>query len=71
MAQYLADKMKLKLQLVPVTSANRVPYLQTNKVDLVISSLGQKRLNARKAIAFSNVPMLRSSSACLALKAPR
>ncbi|CAI1148105.1 Cyclohexadienyl dehydratase precursor [Serratia liquefaciens] len=35
MAQYLADKMKLKLQLVPVTSANRVPYLQTNKVDLV------------------------------------
>lgn len=43
MAQYLADKMKLKLQLVSVTSANRVPYLQTDKVDLVISSLGKIR----------------------------
>ncbi|MFA1240725.1 transporter substrate-binding domain-containing protein [Serratia odorifera] len=52
MAQYLADKMKLKLQLVPVTSANRVPYLQTNKVDLVISSLG-KNPQREKAIAFS------------------
>jgi polar amino acid transport system substrate-binding protein len=52
MAQYLADKMKLKLQLVPVTSANRVPYLQTNKVDLVISSLG-KNAEREKAIAFS------------------
>ncbi|CAI0863519.1 Sulfate starvation-induced protein 7 [Serratia entomophila] len=52
MARYLADKMKLKLQLVPVTSANRVPYLQTNKVDLVISSLG-KNPEREKAIAFS------------------
>ncbi|WP_312479390.1 transporter substrate-binding domain-containing protein [Kosakonia cowanii] len=41
MATYLAKGMKVKLQLVPVTSANRVPYLQTNKVDLVISSLGK------------------------------
>ncbi|WP_246876020.1 transporter substrate-binding domain-containing protein, partial [Pantoea ananatis] len=41
MAKYLAKQMKLKLQLVPVTSANRVPYLQTDKVDLVISSMGK------------------------------
>ncbi len=33
MARYLAKSMKLKLQLVPVTRANRVPYLQTDKVD--------------------------------------
>ncbi|WP_145538153.1 transporter substrate-binding domain-containing protein [Yersinia alsatica] len=52
MAHYLADKMKLKLQLVPVTSANRVPYLQTDKVDLVISSLG-KNPEREKVIAFS------------------
>jgi polar amino acid transport system substrate-binding protein len=31
----------VKTELVPVTSANRIPYLQTNKVDLVISSLGK------------------------------
>lgn len=53
MAHYLADKMKLKLQLVPVTSANRVPYLQTDKVDLVISSLG-KNAEREKVIDFSN-----------------
>lgn len=33
MARYLAKSIELKLQLVPVTSANRVPYLQTDKVD--------------------------------------
>ncbi|MFB2603761.1 transporter substrate-binding domain-containing protein, partial [Rhizobium phaseoli] len=38
--------------LVPVTSANRVPYLQTNKVDLVISSLG-KNPDREKVIDFS------------------
>ena len=52
MARYLAKEMKLKLQLVPVTSANRVPYLQTAKVDLVISSLG-KNAEREKVIDFS------------------
>ncbi|CAO97667.1 transporter substrate-binding domain-containing protein [Erwinia tasmaniensis] len=52
MANYLARQMKLKLQLVPVTSANRVPYLQTDKVDLVISSLG-KNPEREKVIDFS------------------
>ncbi|WP_034950053.1 transporter substrate-binding domain-containing protein, partial [Erwinia oleae] len=52
MATYLAKQMKLKLQLVPVSSANRVPYLQTGKVDLVISSLG-KNAEREKVIAFS------------------
>ncbi|WP_440867261.1 transporter substrate-binding domain-containing protein [Symbiopectobacterium purcellii] len=51
-ARYLAQEMKLKLQLVPVTSANRVPYLQTNKVDLVISSLG-KNAERENVIDFS------------------
>ena len=41
MATLIADKLGVKLELVPVTSANRIPYLQTNKVDLVISSLGK------------------------------
>lgn len=53
MAGYLAKKMKLKLQLVPVSSANRVAYLQTNKVDLVISSLG-KNAEREKVIDFSH-----------------
>jgi polar amino acid transport system substrate-binding protein len=52
MASWLAKQMKLKLQLVPVSSANRVPYLQTDKVDLVISSLG-KNAEREKVIDFS------------------
>ncbi|MGI4935902.1 MAG: transporter substrate-binding domain-containing protein, partial [Janthinobacterium lividum] len=40
-AQLVASKMGVKLELVPVTSTNRVPYLQTRKVDLVISSMGK------------------------------
>ncbi|MHA4735302.1 transporter substrate-binding domain-containing protein [Ensifer adhaerens] len=41
MASLIADKLGAKAELVPVTTANRVPYLQTNKVDLVISTLGK------------------------------
>jgi polar amino acid transport system substrate-binding protein len=52
MAKYLADELNVKLELVPVTSANRIPYLQTNKVDLVISSMG-KNPEREKAIDFT------------------
>jgi polar amino acid transport system substrate-binding protein len=52
MAALLAKSMQVKLQLVPVNSANRIPYLQTDKVDLVISSLG-KTPEREKVIDFS------------------
>lgn len=51
-ANYLAKEMKVKVQLVPVSSANRVSYLQTDKVDLVISSLG-KNAEREQVIDFS------------------
>jgi polar amino acid transport system substrate-binding protein len=41
MAKYIATKLGAKIELVPVTSANRIPYLQTKKADLVISTLGK------------------------------
>ncbi|MFT4196036.1 transporter substrate-binding domain-containing protein [Ottowia sp.] len=41
MAQVVATGLGAKLELVPVTSANRIPYLQTGKADLVISTLGK------------------------------
>lgn len=53
MATLIAEKMGVKVELVPVTSANRVPYLQTGRVDLVISSLG-KNPEREALIAFSN-----------------
>ncbi|WP_428029033.1 transporter substrate-binding domain-containing protein [Ancylobacter sp.] len=51
-AKLIAEKLGVKLELVPVTSANRIPYLQTNKVDLVISSLG-KNAEREKVIDFT------------------
>jgi len=52
MAKYLAKEMNVELELVPVTSANRIPYLQTGKVDLVISSMG-KNPAREKVVDFS------------------
>lgn len=40
-AQLLADKLGVKLALTPVNSTNRIPFLTTGKVDLVISSLSK------------------------------
>ena len=52
MANYIAGKLGVAAELVPVTSANRIPYLQTRKVDLVISTLG-KNPEREKVIDFT------------------
>ncbi len=52
MATLIAAKLGVKLELVPVTSANRIPFLQTKKADLVISTLG-KNAEREKVIDFT------------------
>lgn len=52
MANLIAAKLGVKAELVPVTSANRIPYLQTKKADLVISTLG-KNPEREKVIDFT------------------
>ena len=52
MAKYIAEKMGVAIELLPVTSANRIPYLQTKKADLVISTLG-KNAEREKVIDFT------------------
>ena len=52
MAGYIAQKLGVKVELVPVTSANRIAYLQTKKADLVISTLG-KTAEREKVIDFT------------------
>ena len=52
MANYIAGKLGVKLEMIPVTSANRIPYLQTKKADLVISTLG-KNPDRMKVIDFT------------------
>ena len=52
MGNYIGDKLGVKTELVPVTSANRIAYLQTKKADLVISPLG-KNPEREKVIDFT------------------
>lgn len=52
MANYIAGKLGVKVELLPVTTANRIPYLQTKKADLVISTLG-KNPDREKVIDFT------------------
>ncbi|MEO0648455.1 MAG: transporter substrate-binding domain-containing protein [Cyanobacteria bacterium J06650_10] len=51
-ANLIAEDLGVELELVPVTSDNRIPFLQTNKADLVISSMGANPERA-KSIFFS------------------
>ena len=53
MANLIAQDLGVAVELVPVTSANRVPYLQTHKVDLIISSLG-RNADREKVIDFTS-----------------
>jgi polar amino acid transport system substrate-binding protein len=53
MAQYIADKLGVKLEMISISTQNRIPYLQTHKADLVIYSLG-KTPDREKVIDFSN-----------------
>jgi polar amino acid transport system substrate-binding protein len=52
MANYIAAKLGAQAELLPVTTANRIPYLQTKKADLVISTLG-KNPEREKVVDFS------------------
>ena len=52
MANVIAKKLGVKLELVPVTAPNRVAYLQSGKADLTISSLG-KTAEREKVVDYS------------------
>ena len=52
MARLIAAKLGVKVELLPVTSTNRIAYLQTKKADLVISTLG-KNAEREKVIDFT------------------
>ena len=47
-AKALAKDMGVKLQLVPVTGPNRIPYLLSGQVDLLVASLGITAERAKK-----------------------
>lgn len=52
-AKLVAKDLGVELELVPVTSKQRIPFLETDRVDLVISSMGANPTRA-KSIWFSS-----------------
>jgi polar amino acid transport system substrate-binding protein len=52
MANYIGSKLGVAVDLIPVSSANRIPYLQTKKASLVIATLG-KNPDREKQIDFA------------------
>ena len=52
-AKMVAEDLGVELELVPVTSKQRIPFLETDRVDLVISTLGANPERA-KSIWFSH-----------------
>jgi polar amino acid transport system substrate-binding protein len=52
-AKLLAKALGVQLELVPVTGPNRIPYLLTNKVDVLIATFGITAERA-KQVLFSN-----------------
>ena len=51
-AKLIAEKLGVKADLVPVATPNRIPYLQTKKIDLIVSALG-KNPEREKVIDFT------------------
>ncbi len=52
-AKLIAEDLGVELELVPVTSKQRIPFLETDRVDLVISTMGANPERA-KSIWFSS-----------------
>ena len=46
-AKLVAKDLGVKLELVPVSSKQRIPFLETDRVDLVISTMGANPTRAK------------------------
>ena len=49
-AKLFAKSLGVKLQLVPVTGPNRIPYLLTNKIDVLIATFGITAERAKQVL---------------------
>ena len=60
-AKLLAKYLGVELELVPITGPNRIPYLLTNKVDMLVATFGITPERARQvqfAIPYSSIDIL-------------
>ena len=63
-AHLLADDLGVKLEIVPSVGANRIPFLQTSKVDIVMASFSITE--ARKKVVDFSIPYGMISIICAA-----
>ena len=52
MARYIGAALNARVELVPVSSTNRIPYLQSGKVDIMVSTLA-RNAEREKVIDFT------------------
>jgi polar amino acid transport system substrate-binding protein len=60
-AKLLAEGLGVSLQIVPVTSTNRIPFLLTGKVNAVIASFGitdERKKVVAFSVPYSSVPVI-------------
>jgi ABC-type amino acid transport substrate-binding protein len=60
-AEEVAKRLRVKLELVPVTGAARIPTLQAGKIDVVLAGLGMTAERAR-AVDFTMAYLLESDA---------
>jgi polar amino acid transport system substrate-binding protein len=73
-AHLLADNLGVKLEIVPSVGANRIPFLQTSKVDVVMSSFSVTE--ARKKVVDFSIPygvisIICAAPASMAISGPK
>lgn len=49
-AQFIADQLKVKLNLVSVTGQNRIPHLTEKRVEILLSSRSPSTASSRLSI---------------------
>lgn len=53
LAKLMAEQLEVKLKMIPMTSVNRIPFLLTGKVDVVVNLFGATPQRARQ-VAFTS-----------------
>jgi polar amino acid transport system substrate-binding protein len=70
-AKLLAEGLGVSLQIVPVTSTNRIPFLLTGKVNAVIASFGitdERKKVVAFSVPYSSVPVIVGGPPDVAIK---
>ena len=72
-ARLMAKYLGVELELVPVTGPNRIPYLLTNKIDVLVATFGitpERAKQVQFSIPYSSIEILLLAPKKLAIKTP-